>query len=46
MSNLLEKSLIIFFSIVIFSMSIAYLIDKVIPMIKQLYEVVFRLITS
>ncbi|MEM1557280.1 MAG: hypothetical protein QXR44_00940 [Thermoproteota archaeon] len=46
MSNLLEKSLVIFFSIIIFGISIAYLIDKVIPMVKQLYEVVVRLITS
>lgn len=46
MSNLLEKGLVILFSILIFSMSIAYLIDKVIPMIRQLYEVVTKLITS
>jgi len=46
MSNLLEKSLIILFSMVIFGISIAYLLDQVIPMLKQIYEIVIKLINS
>lgn len=46
MSNLLEKSLIMLFSAIIFGISIAYLLDQVIPMLKQIYEVVVKLAAS
>ncbi|MBO3839238.1 MAG: hypothetical protein QXN75_01190 [Thermoproteota archaeon] len=46
MSNLLEKSLIVLFSTIIFGISIAYLLDQVVPMLKQIYDVVVKLITG
>jgi hypothetical protein len=46
MSNLLEKSLILLFSTIIFGISIAYLLDQVIPMLKQIYEVIVKLAAS
>jgi len=46
MSNLLEKGLIILFSAILFGISIAYLFDRVIPMLKQIYEAVVKLINS
>lgn len=44
MSNLLEKSLVMLLSMMLLGASIAYLADQVIPMLKQIYESVVKLL--
>lgn len=46
MSNLLEKSLVMLFSIICLGLSIAYLADKIIPMLKQIFESVAKLLVT
>ncbi|MGQ9479210.1 MAG: hypothetical protein ACUVQ0_04200 [Thermoproteota archaeon] len=46
MSNLLEKSLVVLLSTIFLGLSIAFLMDQVIPMIKQVYESIIKLLAS
>ncbi len=45
-SNLLEKSLIILLSTIFLGLSLVYLADQVIPMLKQIYESVVKLLAA
>jgi len=44
MSNLLEKILVTLFSTILLGLGIAYLSDRVIPMLRQIYESVIKLL--
>ncbi|MBO3841032.1 MAG: hypothetical protein FGF48_01250 [Candidatus Brockarchaeota archaeon] len=46
MSSLLEKTLVILLSAVLLGLGLAYLLERVIPMIKQIYEGVAKLLTA
>jgi hypothetical protein len=46
MSNLLEKILVTLFSIILLGLGIAYLSDRVIPMLRQIYESVVKLLAA
>lgn len=46
MSNLLEKILIILFSTMLLGLGIAYLSSQVIPMLKQIYESMIKLLAA
>ncbi|MEM2087667.1 MAG: hypothetical protein QXF52_03210 [Thermoproteota archaeon] len=46
MSNLLEKSLVMLLSIIFLGLSIVFLADQIIPMLKQVYESVIKLLAT
>jgi|GEM_PF-1703084 hypothetical protein len=46
MGNLLEKTLVILLSIILFGLGLEYLSERVIPMIKQICESVAKLLAA
>lgn len=46
MSSLLEKTLVILLSAVLLGLGLAYLLERVIPMIKQIYDSAAKLLTA
>jgi hypothetical protein len=46
MSNLLEKILVTLLSTILLGLGIAYLSDRVIPMLRQIYESVVKLLAT
>ncbi|MEM3464949.1 MAG: hypothetical protein QW506_01805 [Thermoproteota archaeon] len=46
MSSLLEKTLVILLSAVFLGLGLAYLSERVIPMLKQIYESVAKLLAA
>ncbi|MGB9716829.1 MAG: hypothetical protein ACP5PQ_02770 [Thermoproteota archaeon] len=46
MSSLLEKTLVMLLSAILLGLGIAYLSERVIPMLKQIYESVVKLLAT
>lgn len=46
MSSLLEKTLVMLLSAILLGLSIAYLSERVIPMLKQIYESVVKMLAT
>lgn len=46
MSNLLEKTLVTLFSAMLLGLSLAYLMNQVMPMLRQIYESVIKLLAA